>query len=73
MRLTRQLFPLLFQFVLIFCDATIDAEQVFTEEEEAKQKQAKLKFLEFGEQQKSVIDHLTQLLKTKGSLSNEQL
>lgn len=30
LKLTRQLFPLLFEFVLIFCDFTIDAPAVLT-------------------------------------------
>ena len=34
MKLTRQLFPLLFQLVLIFCDLTIDAPQQLSAEEE---------------------------------------
>lgn len=34
LKLTRQLFPLLFQFVLIFCDCTIDANPTLSKEEE---------------------------------------
>ena len=33
MRLTRELSPLFFQFVLIFCDFTIDAKYELTEDE----------------------------------------
>jgi len=36
LNLTRELFPVLFQFVLIFCDFSIDAEQELTPEELAE-------------------------------------
>jgi hypothetical protein len=44
MRLTRQLFPILFEFVLIFIDYTIDAPAVLTPEEE-EQKRKKENFV----------------------------
>lgn len=40
MKLTRNLFPLLFQFVLIVCDHTIDAEAELDEEELKEKQQA---------------------------------
>ena len=48
MKLTRQLFPLLFQLVLIFCDLTIDAPQVLTEEEEKKKEEVKNKYITYA-------------------------
>jgi len=38
MKLTRNLFPLLFQLVLILCDVTVDAKAKLTPEEVEEQK-----------------------------------
>jgi len=65
MQLTRQLFPLVFQLVLVFCDFSIDAPKVLTEEEEHEQKAISTKYTEFAKRQQVVID------KMKGALEGE--
>lgn len=49
MKLTRQLFPLIFQLVLIFCDFTIDAPVEYTEDEVGEQKAIKEKYIRFAQ------------------------
>lgn len=55
MKLTRNLFPLLFQFVLIVCDHTIDAEAELTEEELAEKKQAETYLVKIQGEQSAII------------------
>ena len=48
MKLTRQLFPLIFQFVIVFCDLTLDAPHVPSEEELQEKAAIKSKFRDFA-------------------------
>ena len=54
-KLTRNLFPLLFQFVLIVCDHTIDAEAEVTEEELAEKTQAETYMTKIQSEQNAII------------------
>jgi hypothetical protein len=48
LKLTRQLFPLFFQFVLLFCDFTIDAPYELTEEEIIEKKREETYMSDFA-------------------------
>jgi hypothetical protein len=69
MKLTRQLFPLLFQLVLIFCDLTIDAPVQLSAEEEQEQENRKTRFRTFAAKQQELIAELSEVL----ALSKEDL
>jgi len=72
MQLTRQLFPLVFQLVLVFCDCTIDAPKVLTEEEEQEQKAISTKYTEFAKRQQVVIDKMKAALDGEDAPKEEE-
>ena len=47
LKLTRELFPLLFQLILIFCDYTIDPPEDLTQEELDKKKRIEVYLAQF--------------------------
>lgn len=63
MRLTRQLFPLLFQLVLVFCDYTIDAPAVLTAEEEETKKRREAYITDYCKKQDELIKEMDALLR----------
>ena len=72
MKLTRQLFPLLFQLVLIFCDLTIDAPSTLTEEEETDKKQAEDKFVEYARRLDEVLGEVKEVM-AKDAVATDDL
>jgi hypothetical protein len=71
MRLTRELFPLLFQFVLIFCDFTIDAKHELAEEEQKAKKLQETFIRDYSEKQQLVIKKLKDAVGQEGRLDKE--
>ena len=73
MKLTRQLFPLIFQYLLVFCDFTIDAARETTIDEILEKELIKDKYVKFAEKQNVVITKMKEILDLKEIPSDEQL
>ena len=73
LRLTRQLFPLLFQFVLIFCDLTIDAPATLTPEELEDKRKQDAYLDDYSKKQEMLLGDLDKLLVQEAPISKENL
>ena len=73
MKLTRQLFPLIFQSMLVFCDFTIDAPYILTEDELNEQKKVKSKYTDFAKMQDEVIKKMQVILDQPEAPNDDQL
>jgi hypothetical protein len=56
LKLTRELFPILFQFVLIGCDFSIDAIGELTQEEIDEKEEQEKYLLNFNRKQKAFLE-----------------
>mmetsp|Transcript_1272 Transcript_1272/g.1512 ORF Transcript_1272/g.1512 Transcript_1272/m.1512 type:complete len:174 (-) Transcript_1272:1288-1809(-) len=74
LKLTRELFPLLFQLMLIFCDYTIDTREFPSEEDLDKKKRLEQYMGNFEKEQKKLIEKLKEMLKPEhGEITDEDL
>jgi len=73
MRLTRQLFPLLFQLVLVFCDCTVDAPAVLTPDEEEEKTRKDAYITDYCKRQDELIHELEELQKQPQKIEKVQL
>lgn len=73
LKLTRELFPILFQFVLIFCDFSIDAEGELTPEEMDERKEQERYLLKFNEKQKYFLEKLKDKVMKQSDITKDEL
>jgi hypothetical protein len=72
LKLTREIFPLLFQIVLVICDSTIDAVPELTPEDASQKKEFGEYVRNFTLEQKKVIDELKELVQKDSAEVTEQ-
>lgn len=73
LKLTRQLFPLLFQMILVFCDATIDAPKVKTQEEEETQKKEMEYVKNFAAAQEELLAKLNAIDEKQDKIADSEI
>ena len=73
MKLTRQLFPLLFELVLIFCDATVDAPEQVTEEVRLLREERRESYDILRKKQDELIAKLKETIDSKEKPNKERL
>lgn len=73
MKLVRQLFPLIYMFMLILCDYTIDAPVTLSTENEAKKNEIENRFVTMINHQNNIIESMESILKSQEIPTKESL